>query len=118
MAAAQSDLEIEKGTTFKYSLAYLNSDDTPILLNGFTAKMQIRTKHASAATLAEYTTENGIITISPAEGKISIKVPATETNSYTWVDGVYDLVIISPQGEVTRLLMGTISVSPNVTKIT
>ena len=116
MGAAHVDLEIEKGTTFKYSLAYLNADNTPIPLTGFTARMQIRQKHASAAALADYSTANGKITLNEAEGKIFIKVPASETE-YTWVDGVYDLVIISPQGEVTRLLEGAITVSPNVTKI-
>jgi hypothetical protein len=117
MSAVDLDITIEKGTTFKYSLAFMNSDSTPIPLIGYSAKMQLRLKPSTVAILAEYTTANGKITINEPAGKINIYVPATETNTYTWIDGVYDLVIISPDGEVTRLLKGAVTVSPNVTRL-
>lgn len=117
MSAAQYDIQIEKGTTFKYTLTYTDSTNTPINLTGYTAKMQIRKQYISAEFLTELTTANGKITINGTQGKILLNIPAQETDDFMWTDGVYDLVIISSSGEVTRLLEGGVSVSQNVTAL-
>ena len=116
MSAAHYDMEIEKGTTFKYTLSYTDSTNNPINLTGYTAKMQIREQYISSEILAELSSANGKITINGTQGKILLNVPAHETDDYIWMSGVYDLVIISSGGEVTRLLEGGVSVSQNVTE--
>lgn len=84
----------------------------PESLAGYTGHMQIRSTTASAAALADYDTE---ITIDPGNRLVSLVVPASETSTYTWDRGVYDLVITGLDGTY-RLVQGAVSVSPAVTR--
>ena len=45
-----------------------------------------------------------------------IAITATATAAITWTTGVYDLEIVFPSGDVRRLVYGTVTVSPEVTR--
>jgi hypothetical protein len=88
----------------------------PVDLTGCTARMQIRSKIDSADILVSLTTENGGISLGGALGTVTIVMTATATAALTWKSGVYDLEIVFGSGDVRRLLAGSVSVSPEVTR--
>jgi hypothetical protein len=85
-------------------------------LTGCTARMQARAKITDAATLLSLTTENGGIALGGTAGTVTINMTAAETAALTWKSAVYDLEIVFADTTVRRLLAGSISVSPEVTR--
>lgn len=84
-------------------------------LTGYSAKLQVRSAPNSAVVLLELSTVNGGISLNPATGEITLLATALQTSAFTWQQGVYDLLLISPTGFVTRLAQGKVSVVPEVT---
>lgn len=89
---------------------------TPVDLTGCTARMQARAKITDAVKLLDLTTENGGIVLGGTAGTVAIKRSAVETAAITWKSAVYDLEIVFADTTVRRLLAGSISVSPEVTR--
>ncbi len=126
MPAAKRNLTIEQGATWRESFALLQpapvgtpiADLLPIDITGYSARMQIRPDYASATVLAELTPANAGISITPATGKIDLYISAADTAALTFTDtaAVYDLELIEPGGDVIRLLKGSVTLSPEVTK--
>jgi len=129
MAAGIHDITIEQGASWRLVLNWKGDDGYVVPLNGWQARMQVRETYASKTPLLDLTTENGRITLDAANGVIAIEIPAAETAAVpinhtkaTWVDGkqaqqlVYDLEMIAPSGQVTRLLQGAVLFTPEVTR--
>ena len=127
MTAAKKNLTIEQGATWRDSYTLLQpaptgtpiADMLPVDLTGHSAKMHVRPDYASATVLLDLSTDNGGIVITPASGTIALYVSAADTAALTFVDApaVYDLELLPPlAGEVVRLLKGTVTLSPEVTK--
>ncbi|MBI3983827.1 hypothetical protein HY346_00845 [Candidatus Microgenomates bacterium] len=90
---------------------------TPVDLNGYTARMQIRlTEVAADPALVSLTTENGGIAIDNTAKTITLTIAATATDDLTFLAGVYDLELISSTGVVTPLLKGNVTVEAEVTR--
>ena len=114
---AKLKLKIIQGATFRKPLVWLAPDKTtPIDLTGCTARMQVRSEVESPAVLLELTTENGGIAIDGPAGKLTLRISPTATAAIAWESGVWDLEVVHPSGDVTRLAQGAISVSPEVTR--
>lgn len=88
---------------------------TPVSLSGFTARMQIRATQPAATALDSLTSPTDIA-LDDAAKAITITIPAADTAAYTWLDGVYDLELVSSGGVVTQLLRGSVTVEPEVTR--
>jgi hypothetical protein len=78
--------------------------------------MQIRQNVQSSTILYEASTANGAIVLGGTAGTITLTIPASATAGFTWIKGVYDMNLTSSGGIVTRLLQGTVVVSPEVTR--
>lgn len=117
MAAATYNILIEQGATFQLHIVYKDSNDAPVNLTGYTARMQVRQKYSDATALLTLTTANGAITLGGALGTIDVVAAADLTDEITARCGVYDLELQSPSGVVTRLIEGAVTISPEVTKI-
>lgn len=118
--AGELNLTIEQGATFDLSMTWEDSEGQARDLTGYTARMQIRDVIGSANLYAELTTDNEKIRIddNPATGKLYLHIPASETETYDWYTGVYDLELVTMSGEeeyVVRLLGGKVTVSKEVT---
>ncbi len=113
---AKLKLTIYQGATFRKRLVWKSPSGTPIDLTGCTARMQVRAEVESAVVLLNLTTENGGITLGGATGVIELLSAPTETATMEWDGGVWDLEVAHPNGDVTRLAQGSISVSPEVTR--
>jgi len=118
MAAANYDILIEQGATFNLTIRWKDSDGQGIDLDGFEARMQIRKSSQSDTVELELTSDGSdeSITFGSDYGFINIDVDANITAGLEIRRGVYDLELINPAGDVTRLVQGSVTISPEVTK--
>lgn len=116
MPAAKQNLRIEQGATFRTDLQWI-ANTNPVNITGYQARMQIRNKVSSPEFIYEMTTENGCITFKDAEkGQIQLFISNVDTASFIFDSAVYDLEFVAPNGDVTRLLEGKVTLSLEVTR--
>lgn len=115
MAAGTYHMKIEKGSTLSLVLTYADANDTAIDLSGYSARMQIRKRMNDSNAILEATTENGYITLGGNAGTVTISIPASVTATLDAVEAVYDIELVNGS-IVTRLVEGTVEVSPEVTR--
>lgn len=108
------NLTFPQGGTWKLDLTY-NQNDVPVNLTSFSARMQARTSYDSTATVLNLTNGTGI-TLGGTAGTIAVQVAATTSAAIGAAQYVYDLEIESAGGEVTRVVEGTLLVTPEVTR--
>lgn len=109
------NLTFSQGATWKLSMTYTNSTGDPINLTNYTARMQARPSYESAITVLNLANGTGI-TLGGTAGSIDLLVPATTTAAIGAAQYVYDLEIASASDEVTRVIEGTLQVTPEVTR--
>ena len=115
--AATYDFEIEQGANLVLSFVWKDSTATPIDLTNYTARMQIRKSKSATATQLDISTSD-YITLGDALGTISIDVPASVTAALDFTSGVYDLELVSGDGNATvyRFLQGCVELNKEVTR--
>jgi len=88
----------------------------PTDITDFTARMQIREKWHSTEFIHELTTENGGIALRVADARIILTIPPATTESFKFSKAVYDVEMISPGADITRIFEGIITLHREVTK--
>ena len=124
MPAGIADLLIQQGETFTRIITLKDNQVVPVPINltGYTARASIRTTADATTVTATFLCTfdpdrlTGRITISLTDAETSLlptvgKTDYSKLAKYTW-----DMEIVSPGGIVTRILNGTITVSPEVTR--
>lgn len=125
MARTPTNLDMEQGTTFSVLATWKDTTGRGKDLTYYNARMQIRPSYGSTTITESLSTANGEIVLS-ATGEISFVLPPARTSRIP-VDYnqtarppktayVYDLELIDPEGDVTRLLYGSIIVTGEVTR--
>lgn len=126
MIAGIYNITIEQGSTFVRLISIeqpdLDADPTgatfePFVLTGYSARMQIRRTVESSTVMLSLTSPSGGIIISPGtpENELSITISAAVTAGLT-SNGVYDLEIVDAGGLVSKVLRGTVTLIPEVTR--
>ena len=77
-------------------------------LAGYTARRDL--VDAAGATVYQLTTENTRIVVDAAQKLIELVLPPTDTAALAFSSASYALEMISPTGEVTSILAGSVSV--------
>ena len=111
MSAGTYNFILEQGATFNRILT-LKENNAVMNLTGYSVASKMRSTHDSSTVVGTFT-----CTISDAaNGKITMAM--TNSTSAAIEEGiyVYDLEITSGAGTVTRLLQGTVTVNPEVTR--
>lgn len=85
-----------------------------VRLDGYTAKMQIRSSVASEEVLDELTTENGRIAV--CRGFFELTFPHEVTSAWSFRRGVFDIKAVSPNGGQVRMAAGRVLALPEVTR--
>ena len=121
MSYKKEDLVIETGITFEKGWYYKDSDKVAISLDDYQARMQIRERIDSTATILSLTSSPaaGITLQAGAQtGRIDIRISALDTESLDFDRAVYDLEIYKPldDTEVLRLVNGTIILKSGITR--
>jgi|TARA_R110000822_G_scaffold62923_1_gene154907 hypothetical protein len=122
MAAGIYNFTIEQGTTVVKQFTYKDANAKVVDLSGYDVRMQIRDTVASSTVVDTFTTSSGLSILATAEstasGTIQLRIEAASSSLYTFITAVYDIEIEdngSPR-TVTRLLQGSIKLSPEVTR--
>lgn len=115
MAAVKYKLRIDQGATVRKSFTW-KAGGEPVDLTDSQARMQIRETIESEDVIADLTTENGGIIIEDEVGQFTIYIAAEETEKFQFESAVYDLELVSPDGDVTRILAGDVTLSTEVTR--
>lgn len=127
-ALTEIDLLIAQGADFRLAIRY-SRGDTPVDLNTWQARTQLRRKHGGDIWLTVHTGIDSPASLSlDNAGMIILDIPATVTEDPAWntrsklvsgepqPTGVWDLELIDPDGAVIRIAQGTVTVSPDVTR--
>jgi hypothetical protein len=116
MSAAIYNFTLEQGTTTVKVITYADADGNPINITGYSARMQMRPSVGSQIKYLDLTSSPAVgIAINGPLGQITITISAA-TSATVPTDGVYDLELVDGASAVIRLLQGTITVSPEVTR--
>lgn len=123
MIAGIYNLFIEQGATFTrlIEIEYPDPEDVttmlPYDLSGHSASMQIRRTVDSSTAQITLTDSNGRIEVQPngSDNAMRLNLTPDETASLT-SDGVYDIEIEDANGNVQRILRGTVTISLQVTR--
>ena len=119
MAASKYDFAIEQGTSFKLSLIYKDANGTPINLTGWCARLVWKTNTNNLQIFSSDNIDHSVykFIIDDPNGKLTLMLPASTTNSFNFNTAKYDLELQSPDDiyagggkYTTRLLFGTINI--------
>lgn len=118
MTPGEYNITIYQGARWAKTIVWEDEDGNLVNLTGWTARMQARKQHwSSGEPLVELSTENGRITLDGAAGTISLEIDTATTTALERITkGAYDLELVNPAGEVTRLLEGMFQVKAEVTR--
>ena len=115
MQVHRENITVPQGTTYRQKLYYVFPNGDPIPLHDFTACMQIR-EYVDAAEVLYQSEYGGDIVIEAEAGAIYLRIPSNKTEQWDWLRGVYDIELISPTGQTTRIMEGRVRVTANVTR--
>ena len=104
---------VEQGTSFTLSINTTDANNDPLDLSGYGLHGQVRKSYYTSSYVS-FTVASAV----PTSGDITISLTSAQTAALKAGRYVYDLKIVSSGGEVTRILEGILSVTPEVTKIT
>ncbi|MFF8831368.1 hypothetical protein [Streptomyces sp. NPDC015131] len=120
MGAAHYGLTIQQGETFELTITYKDSNGALVNLAGYSARMQIRESVDSPTTIldANSALSQPGITWGPfnASGVIKITLAPSITSAMSFNHAVYDMLITSGSGVVTRIIEGDVGFSKAVTR--
>jgi hypothetical protein len=108
--ATKANLVIDQGSTYSTDLSLIDENEDAIYLGGYTANSQIRKWYSSTNASASFTTS-----INVESGVLTLSLTANQTSNLVAGRYVYD-VELSAGSEVSRILEGTITVTPQVTR--
>lgn len=120
MTATRYDLPIRQNSDFDLVVQAWADDahTVPLNITGYSAKLVMRPTARSTTVLD---TINVVaspatgLTINGPAGQVTLHITAAQTLTYTWVSGVYDLIIIGPANNPQKCIAeGDVSVSSRV----
>ena len=119
MAAGKYSFSIEQGASFTKTFTVKQPDGSPLNLAAYKVRMMARASYDDAApiiTLSTIEPPGGITISNPGGGQFQVVMSAAFTAALKFSRIMYDLEIESGEGLVTRLLEGTVTLLPEVTK--
>lgn len=115
-------ITLYQGATFRREFVWKIGPDeataAPVDLTGCQARAQVRETHPATTVLASMTTENGGITLGGTAGTVALYLSDEATTLLPALPkpARWDLEIVWPDGDVTRLFEGAARISPEVTR--
>ena len=107
------NINIYKGTTFTLAPVW-KIDNSPVLMQGYSANMQVRAA-TDTAVIITLSTANGRAVITGSQGKTTLTLTASETAALPAGTYIYDLNLTAPDTTVTKILQGAFVVNESVT---
>jgi hypothetical protein len=119
MAASKYDFSIEQGSSFKLSLVYKDDNGNPVDLTDWCARLTWKTNTNITQTFSSENIDHSVykFVIEPLLGKLSLLIPASTTNSFSFNTAKYDLELQSDDDlysgggkYIIRLLYGNVNI--------
>lgn len=124
MAAGRYSFTIEQGSTTNFTIVYTDSNGTPIDLQDYSSKMQIRPYAGSPDVIVTLSSSlnadgTGLNMSNAISGAIGVYIASCTSSQFNFNEAVYDLDIISGSDcpYVNRILEGKVKLSKEVTEI-
>lgn len=109
--AVKNDLVIDQGTTFTTTINLVDEANNPLALDGYSAISQMK-KWYSSVTSIQFTTA-----INAVSGSVILSLPSSITSNVSSGRYVYDVELIDPANNVSRVVEGIAIVTPGVTNL-
>jgi hypothetical protein len=107
-----------QGSTFSRTILWRDPAKKPILMEGYTARMQVRKTTDSSDVVLNLTTENGRISLHRTNGQITLLVADEVMRDIPEDKYVYDLELVAPTSTkyIYKLIQGNFVVRSEVTR--
>ena len=112
--SSTTDLVIEQGTTWAISWPIRDENDQPVDVTGWSVRAHVRAHRDSTEVLHEWSSQLGNAEASGSD--VILSVGPSTSSAWNWSDGVYDVELTDPTGNVARVAAGTVRVSREVTR--
>ena len=110
--ATISNIFIDQDANFSTTVTINDSDGVALNLTGYTAAAQLRKSHlSSSATSFTVTFASDRTT-----GQLTLTLTSTQTGTLSRGRYVYDVIITASGGTKTRVVEGTATVNPSVSR--
>lgn len=109
--AIKANIIIDQGTDFSALIDVETSSSTVYDLTGFTVQAQMRKNYSSTSATTFSCSHNGVL------GQISMTLDKAITTTLEPGRYLYDIEITSSGGAVARVVEGTVTVTPGMTRI-
>ena len=110
--ATISNIFIDQGANFSTTVTIKDSDDAALNLTGYTAIAQLRKTHLSSSATSFTVT----FASDRTSGQLTLALTSTQTAAMSRGRFVYDVVITASGGTKTRVVEGTATVNPSVSR--
>lgn len=107
--ATKVNLVVDQGTTFTTSITFNDENGNTINFSTYSGAAQMR-KHFTSSNSTSFSvslTSNGVVTMS---------LTANQTANLVAGRYVYDLEVTDASNQISRLIEGIVTVTPNVTR--
>lgn len=105
----------DQASTYQLTLTWLDPDNQPVDLTGYSAKMQVRLGYQEPSAIITVSSDDGEIILGGSAGTIAITISAEKMTATTARVYVYDLRM-TVGDTVTRLIEGNFTVQASVTR--
>ena len=109
--AIKANITIDQGTDFSALVDVETSSNTVYDLTGYTVAAQMRKNYSSSSATTFVCSHNSAL------GQISMALGKDDTAVLEPGRYLYDIEITSSGGSVARVVQGTVTVSPGMTRI-
>lgn len=108
--ALKANLLIDQGSSYSTTLMLTTETDEAMDLSGYTGAAQVR-KHYTSSNSSAFSVD-----LNTNTGTVTLSMSANTTANLVAGRYVYDVEITSGSGNVTRVVEGIVTVTPNVTR--
>ena len=109
---AKANIIIDQGADFSTSITVSDTDGNILDLTNYTGRGQIR-KHYTSSTKVDFTVVFGAVR---TEGVVNLSLTNVQTAAMESGRYVFDAELISGAGNVSRMLEGIATITPEVTR--
>lgn len=109
--AAYSEIYVEQNAEFSTTINLKDSQGDVINLSGYSASSQMRKSYYSTSA-----SSFNVSVSNTATGEITVAMNSANTANLTPGRYMYDVIITSPQSQVTRVVEGIVNVLAGVTR--
>lgn len=111
--AVKANIIIDQGTDFEAIIDLTSPDGLPYNLTGYTIASQMRKNYATSTAAATFGASSQV----PTSGQITLELAKAVTTDLEPGRYLYDVEITSSGGLTTRVVQGTATVTPGITRI-